>query len=288
MRLAHFILAHKNPHQLERLVKRLMHPDADIYIHLDKKTDIAPYNYLSTIPNVFFTQPRKEIVWADFSMITVCLDAFEHILGTGKNYSHINLLSGQDYPLKSAAEIQRFLFKHPGKTFMRYRDIYKDWPATISRLEKYHFGDYNFPGKYKLQWLTAKMPWLFPKKKLPNGLTAYGRSQWFSMSAEGARYAIDYMKANPKVFHFFKMTWGCDEIVFQTILLNSHLKDTVVDDHLRYIRFQRGNASPDILTMNDAKILVDSGKFYARKFDTDKDEKILDYLDEVAGYKPVV
>jgi hypothetical protein len=287
MRLAHFILAHKNPAQLERLVKRLMHPDSDIYIHLDQKTDIAPFNYIGALPNVTFTQPRKSITWADFDSIPVCLDAFDDILKTGKHYSHINLLSGQDYPLKSAEEIQSFFFKNPDKTFMRYRDVYKDWPATISRFEKYHFGAYKFPLKYKLQWLTVKFPWLFPKKILPYGLTAYGRSQWFSMNAAGARFAIDYMKANPKLYRFFKMTWGCDELVFQTILVNSHLKDSVVDDHLRYIRFKRGNASPDTLTLDDAKILVDSGKFYARKFDTREDEKILDYLDEVAGFKGI-
>jgi len=286
MRLAHFILAHKNPHQLERLVKRLVHADADIYIHLDAKTDIAPFQYIADLPNVEFTQPRKPVGWADFTCIPVCLDAFEYILDTGKDYSHINLLSGQDYPLKSAEEIQNFLFQHPDKTFMRYRNIYQDWKPTIGRLEKYHFGVYNFPGKFKLQWLSVKMPWLFPKKRLPNNLTAYGRSQWFAMNPAGARYAIKYMRENPNVFRFFKQTWGCDEIVFQTILVNNpELKDTVVDDHLRYIRFKRGNANPDILTMEDAKILVDSGKFYARKFDTTVNEEIFDYLDEVAGYK---
>ena len=288
MRLAHFILAHKNPHQLERLVKRLMHADADIYIHLDAKTDIAPYADIASLPNVFFTEPRKPVGWADFTCIPVCLDAFDDILNTGKTYSHINLLSGQDYPLKSAEEIQAFLFQHPDKTFMRYRDIYKDWPVTISRLEKYHFGVYKFPLKYRLQWLVTKFPWFFPKKRLPNNLTAYGRSQWFAIDPVCARYAIDYMRENPNVFRFFKMTWGCDEIVFQTILINSHLKDRVINDHLRYIRFKRGNANPDILTMDDAKILVDSGKFYARKFDTEKDEKILDYLDDIAGYKPAI
>ncbi|GAB3924992.1 beta-1,6-N-acetylglucosaminyltransferase [Mucilaginibacter myungsuensis] len=287
MRLAHFILAHKNPHQLERLVKRLVHPDADIYIHLDGKTDIEPFRYIADLPNVTFTEPRKPVGWADFTCIPVCLDAFDDIIKTGKPYSHINLLSGQDYPLKSAAEIQEFLFQHPDKTFMRYRDIYKNWPATISRLEKYHFGVYDFPLKWKLQWVVTKLPWLFPKKKLPNNLTAYGRSQWFTMNIEGARYAIDYMRNNPNVFRFFKQTWGCDEIVFQTILINSHLKDTVIDDHLRYIRFKRGNANPDILTMDDVKILVGSGKFYARKFDTNVDEKIMDYFDQLADKKQV-
>ena len=51
MRLAHLILAHNNPLQLERLVKRLDHPDADIYIHLDAKTDIKEYKHIKDLPN---------------------------------------------------------------------------------------------------------------------------------------------------------------------------------------------------------------------------------------------
>ena len=34
MKIAHLILTHNNPLQLERLVKRLRHNDADIYIYI--------------------------------------------------------------------------------------------------------------------------------------------------------------------------------------------------------------------------------------------------------------
>jgi hypothetical protein len=36
MKIAHLILAHKAPAQLERLMRALSHPQADIFIHLDK------------------------------------------------------------------------------------------------------------------------------------------------------------------------------------------------------------------------------------------------------------
>ena len=35
------------------------------------------------------------------------------------------------------------------------------------------------------------------------------------------------------------MTWGVDELVFQTVLLNSPLKDKVINNHLRYIKFKK-------------------------------------------------
>ncbi len=279
MRLAHLILAHNNPSQLERLVKRLIYVDTDVYIHLDAKSDIKPFIHLALLDNVFFIANRTKVVWADYSMMTATLKSFEEILKKGANYSHLNLLSGHDYPLKSAAVIQSFLFKNAGKTFMRSRSIVDEWPETLSRFTNYHLGDYNFPFKFRLQWLLNKF---LPGKKLPNGLKPHGFSQWLTITPLCAQYVIDYLKDNPAVARFFKLTWGVDELVFQTILLNSGLKSHVINDHLRYIKFTPGGSSPKTLTMDDAKLLVDSNKFYARKFDTEVDSEILDYLDHIA------
>jgi len=282
MRLAHLVLVHDNPLQIERLVKRLIYPETDIYIHLDGKCDINEFIHLQALQNVFFIANRTIITWANYSMVTATLNSFEEILNTNSNYSHINLISAQDYPLKSAAAIQKFLFANPDKTFMRFLSVYKEWPETISRLEMYSFGDYNFPFKFKIQAVLNK---LLPVKKLPKDLEAFGLSQWFTITPACARYVIDYIKANPPVKRFFRMTWGVDELVFQTVLLNSPLKDSIVNDHLRYIKFFRGGSSPKILTMEDADILVKSNKFYARKFNPEIDSGILAYLDGVIGYE---
>jgi hypothetical protein len=279
MRLAHLILAHSNPKQLERLVKRLIHKDADIYIHLDAKTDIKAFIHLEKLDNVFFIANRVSIIWADYSMMTATLKSFEYILQTGNNYSHLNLLSGQDYPLKTHDVIHEFLFKNADKTFMRSRSIADEWPETMSRFTNYHLGDYKFPLRFRVQWVLNKF---FPAKKLPNGLKPYGFSQWLTITPVCAQYTIDYLKANPAVAKFFKLTWGVDELVFQTILLNSDLKSHVVNDHLRYIKFTPGASSPKTLTMDDAKLLAGSNKFYARKFNTEIDSEILDYLDGIA------
>jgi len=37
------MLVHANPSQLQRLINRLAHPDADFYIHVDLKADISPF-----------------------------------------------------------------------------------------------------------------------------------------------------------------------------------------------------------------------------------------------------
>jgi hypothetical protein len=283
MRLAHLILAHNNPLQLERLVKRLMYKNTDVYIHLDKKSNLADFKHLATLENVFFIVSRTAVVWANYSMVTATVNSFEEILSSGTEYTHVNLLSGMDYPLKSAAAIQEFLFEHADKTFMKFRHIFKEWEASRSRFTMYSFGDYNFPFKFTIQAVLNK---LMPARKLPGGLEPYGRSQWFTMTPVCIRYVLDYLKGHPEAKRFFRMTWGVDELIFQTILLNSNLKDSIVNDHLRYIRFDKGGSRPHTLTMADKQVLLDSDKFYARKFDPETDTEILDYLDLIAEYKP--
>ena len=48
MRIAHIIMAYKDPEQIERLVKNMAHPDFDFYVHIDTKFDIAPFAFLKS------------------------------------------------------------------------------------------------------------------------------------------------------------------------------------------------------------------------------------------------
>jgi len=280
MRLAHLLLIHSDPQQAQRLVNRLHHANADVYIHLDAKVNMGEYAHIAEVTeNVFFIQKRVSVIWGNYSMIEATLNGFAEILDTKKTYSHINLLSGADYPLKSAEEIQTFLFANADKTFMRALAIPQQWDEPLSRLQKYNLGDFGIPGKHKLQALANKF---LPARKVPKGIQIYGRSQWFTITPAAAKFAIDFLDANPEVRRFFLLTWAADELIFQTILFNSPLRDTVVNDHLRYIKFKRGDSRPQTLTIADIDTLVNSGKFYARKFSAEVDTTVMDHLDELA------
>jgi len=275
MRLAHLILAHNNPQQLERLVKRLNHPDADVYVHLDAKAPIAEYEAIKDLPNTFFVKERVNVVWGEYSIMQATLNGMEEILGNGKTYTHINLLSGNDYPLQNNETIHRFFFANTGKTFMWYEPIFDDWIHGQARMNNYYLGEYGFPGRHHLANLVNK---ILPKRKLPGNLTAYGRAQWLTITPESAAYVIKYIKDNPALKRYFRMTWAVDEVFFQTILCNSPLRDTLINDFLRYVVLQP-DFRPATLTMADGATLTSSGKFYARKFDSNVDSKIFDYLD---------
>jgi hypothetical protein len=279
MRLAHLILAHSNPLQLARLVKKLSHPNADVYIHLDVKIEPALFQFIEDFPNTFFIKNNISVVWCEYSTIQATLNSMKEILETGNVYSHINLLSGADYPLKSAQHIQKFLFANADKSFMWYDDIFKDWVHGQARINNYYMGDYNFPGRYRVSSMMRK---LLPNRKAPNGMVAYGRSQWLTITPACALYAIKYVHDHPSVQRFFRMTWAVDEVFFQTILCNSPLKGTLVNDNLRYIKLG-DDFRPVTYTLADAPDLIASGKFYARKFDIGKDADIFEALDTAAS-----
>lgn len=280
MKLAHLILAHNRPAQLERLIKRLIHPDADIYIHLDKKTDITDFVHLAQLPRVFFIQNPVKVYWGSYNIVQATLNGFEEILRSGNPYQFVNLLSGQDYPLTSAENVHNYLSANQGKAFMNYLRFDPDWTEALPRIHEYHFNNLQIKGRYALQNLVNK---ILPKRKLPGNLIPVGRSQWFTIPLHLVNYILTYWNENLKLRRFIKLTWAPDEFIFQTILYNSVHKVQMVNNDLRYIDWSAGGVSPKTLTIDDAPALLASGKLFARKFDQNKDGAILDLLDNKAN-----
>ena len=278
MKLAHLILAHKDPELLERLVRTLRHENADIFIQLDKKSNIDDFKYIENIGNTRFISDRVDIGWCCYSTIDATLKGFEEILLLKNNYSHINLLSGQDYPLKPIEFIQQHFFSNRATTFIHSASIAdNEWDDGRARFTKYSFGDFNIPGKYKLQAIVNA---ILPARKLPAGLKPYGRSQWLTITPVCAQYVINYLKNNPRVKRYFKTVWAVDEVFFQTILVNSPYKYTLVNYNLRYIELDTGQR-PINYTMADADKLATTDALFARKFDNAVSAEVLDYVDSL-------
>lgn len=277
MKLAHLILAHNQPEQLERLISKLQHPDADIYIHLDRKTDPAAFAHLASIENVFFIKNNIKVYWGTYAIVKATLNSFTEIISSGKEYQYLNLLSGQDYPLKPQQEFLDLLAKDPGKAFMNYLHFDTEWQEALSRVQAYHLNNYRLPGKFVIQKLLNKV---LGKRKMPDGMIPVGRSQWFTISMDHVKYIDSYWQSNPKFRRFIQLTWGPDEFVFQTILYNSPYKAAMVNNDLRYIDWSGGGVSPKLLTLEDADALITLGKYFARKFDMNCDKQLLDKIDE--------
>ena len=278
MRVAYLILAHANPKQLQRLVNRLSHTSVDFYIHIDLKVAIQSFKPLMQQPNTFFVKNREKVRWGAYSIVQATVNGFEQIIASGINYQHITLLSGQDYPLKCNSAILDFFKANCDTAFMEFYTMNDVWTEAIPRLNKYYLTNYPFIGSHAIEIIINK---LFTKRQPPVNLVFVGRSQWFSVTLPQAKYIIEELATNNSLRRYFKLTWGGDEFVFQTLLYNSPYKAEMVNNNLRYIDWSEKNASPKTFTIADAAMLTQSNRLFARKFDEKVDEIIMNHLDSI-------
>lgn len=277
MRVAHLILTYTNPRQTERMIRQLAHENFDFYIHVDKKFDINPHLFMEALPNVYFINNRVDVKWAGYSTVVATFECIKEIVATGIEYDFINFLSGQDYPIKSADQINSFFEENRGKEFLSYRDIKNEWKEGLLRMEKYYLSGYEFRGKTRLENLINKV---MPKRKLPNNLHPYGKSMFWMLSPATAMYVVNTVENDKKLKDFFWLCWASDEFVFQTILLNSPIKHKIINDNYRYIDWSAGGANPKVLNESDAEKISASKDLFARKFDMVNSPGILDYIDK--------
>ncbi len=278
MKFAIIIVTYTSLRQTKRLIERLNNGQFDFYIHLDKKIDIETHRELFDVPNVYFVTNRIDIKWAGYSTAEAALSSIRQIAASGIKYDFVNLITGQDYPIKSVEHISNFLQENIGKEFILYQYFDTEWPEANSRIEKYHFTDMTFSGRHRLEKIVN---FFTPKRKFPLDMRLCGKETFWTLSLDCAVYIVDFIDRNPKLSNFLRYTWGSDEFIYQTIIMNSHFKDKVVNKNYRYIHWPPGSSRPKVLTTEDYEKIIASDSLFGRKFDIDTDENIFNLLDNL-------
>lgn len=311
MKIAYLILAHQYPEQLIRLIQSRNTENTSFFIHINKMTDKAVYNKfvqgLSHLPNVHFIQ-RNVIYMFDFGHTEASIQGIKEIIETKTDFDYLILSTGQDYSIKSNAYIEKFFKENQGKIFLDYMEnlTLTDglWPNRGNdninywhvRLWKMRF---VFPGALNLSshnryrnfdktWYRfvsffwdKTVPFLPIKRQFPEGFTPYRGSAYWCFPRDCVEYIYDFINKNPSYVNFFKYVDGPDEMFFQTLILNSPLKDRVVNDNLFYIDWHNPNPTrPRVFEKSDLERLASSPKLFARKFDFTRFPEILDLLDQ--------
>jgi hypothetical protein len=299
VRLAYIITAHKLPVLLIRLVHRLQSGNATFLIHVDKKTPRIVYEQmkegLGAFDNVHFLD-RRRCYYLHFGCVEATLEGIRALLSRGTPFDFAILLTGQDYPLKTNAHIEAFFQANKDTSFMAYGTLPRSfWGADggMLKIDRWYLnrsilGKHpclpTISGQGNLQTVKRLVNFAFPWKRhfLP-GMRPYGGSAYWNLTDEAVHHVAGYVKSHPEFVRFFRSTEGPDEMFFQTLLLNSSFKDSVVNDDLRFIDWsssRRQGSSPALLRESDFDVLRDSPKLFARKFDPTVDGRILDMIDE--------
>jgi hypothetical protein len=78
---------------------------------------------------------------------------------------------------------------------------------------------------------------VMPRRRFLPGLRPYGGSSYWCLSGDAVSFVHRYVADHPEFVSFFRRVFIPDELFFQTILVNSELKNQIVNDDLRYMRW---------------------------------------------------
>ena len=278
---AYLIIAHNQIELLKCLLSALDDKHNDIYLHLDKKMQAVDQQELFAqvcAGQLFLLPHRMDVKWGDDSQIECELSLLRE--ATKKEYAYYHLLSGVDFPLTSQKEIHQYFAKHTGTEYIQFESPEID-DQVKNRVSKYHLLVKKKAGKslpYRLFYRISMLLQLPVDRTRSTGIVFQKGANWFSITDSLARYILSQEALIRKQFRF---TLCADEMFLQTLVYNSPFRDRIVSNNycdnyeniLYCIDWQRGN--PYEFTESDYDYLIHSGMFFARKFNWEKDKRIV-------------
>ncbi|WP_299431495.1 beta-1,6-N-acetylglucosaminyltransferase [uncultured Aquimarina sp.] len=272
-KIAYFILIHHFPEQFKRLFKAIYHLENHYLIHIDKKTDINIKKdikvFLENYSNVYALK-SENVIWDGYSMVQSQLNGMKYLLNRCLKWDFFINLSDQDFPLKSQDFILGFLNKNKGKNFIKIGNQVRVGSDTLNHVENYSQGiDIGFSG----------IPY---RKSFMKNVTWYVGGQWAILT----RTCCEFIYHSPevkKIENFYHKLLIAEESFFQTVLMNTSFKETIINDNKRvviYIADGDTKFKPKTLTDSDIDLLIEGDNLFVGKFDERIDESILNILEK--------
>lgn len=313
MKNAILIIAHKNKNQLKRLIRVLDDEELDVFVHLDKKSklsssDIDELKLVSS--NVCILDKRLSGFLDTWSLCQITIELAKKAIEKNSNYSYFILLSGQDYPIKPIKYIKKYLKEMYPKPIIDCTPMKKDnWIYSGFKWIRIH-PYYRVVEKMTHNKVLRKfllMPIYFiqilitfimksPYKRLKKlKCELYGGSAWWILPREIILDCIKEVENNSKIVKAFKLKNTPEETFFQTMSMKSKYKnmidlnkpDAILQNCMTYAYFFDNNHKPTghpyIFNAGNFDMLKNRKELFARKFDMDIDNEILNLIDEFIG-----
>lgn len=303
MRIAYMILAHDQPELFGRLVRAVHADNVSIYAHIDAKFDEAPFRAAVNGVPVEFVTDRIKVNWGGYSQVESMLKLLT-LASRSARHDYLIFLSGRDYPLRPHRELVSLLSGAPTRSYMNFYAL-ADGTDFVAKVRNYCY--YDLYAKVPTRFLkrvanrlVKEISARLPDRKFVADMQPYRGSTSWCITGDIAEYIVGFVEspANSDYLRFFRSVSCCDEIFFQTIVLNSPYASTLnrfdVDGikrpgemknenkaSLHYIDWDPRREDPAILDERDLAAMQASGKYFARKFDAVRSAKVLDTLDSV-------
>jgi len=277
---AYLIMAHHEFSLLKKLILLLDDPKNDLYLHVDKKAKLFTQNDFNNITRYSELKliRRNDVTWGGYSQINCELRLLEAAVKGDYDYYH--LLSGVDLPLERQDVIHDYFTNHAGCEFLYIQHGAMLKYSFMSRIRYFHFLQ-ELIGKKRGSTPLLLLNRLLIKSQQMMGMDRNKRwrfdyqkgTTWFSITHHFAGYVLSQESFIRKRYRFTKCA---DEIFLHTLAWNSEFKANVIEDSLRMIDWKRGR--PYTFRSEDFDHLINSGKFWARKFSERVDRRIIEKI----------
>lgn len=305
MTIAFLNLCHCDENLVARVANKLTkNNNFDMYIHIDKKSEIMPFKeLLKNNDQVYFIKNRKKVYWGGYNAIEATFELLQEALSSNRNYDYFVLLQNLDYPIRSNAYIQEFFKESNGTEFIRGCNIActKDWHYTRKyKIYNKRDDDFYSNNKSKLRkYLRYSNLILRSVTRIGfNGVIKeqgkkydihYGAAQW-AITCECAKYLVEFNKTHPRFNEIMKHIQFPDEEYFHTVVHNSKYKYRCIkyDEpeqrwlvnwrNLHYFEFPR---EVTIFEAKDFEHIMQQDDLFVRKVKTGISDSLMDRIDEV-------
>lgn len=277
------IVAHKNPEQILELCS-LLKPEFNIYVHFDTKCPLSQDNINAFKKMNVNVYSKYSVKWGSYSICKAELLILKEAL-KNKDNAFFHLISGQDWPVKRISELKNF-YKDNENIYLTCEPtekITKNNERIIWWYKFYYCYDLinrrSIYGKaiHRILIFVQRLLHIDKLRTLPKELAIYSGSQWFDMPRHCVEYCLDYVDKHPEYEKFFSTSFCSDEAFFQTIIMNSPLKDKVVSDNHRYVLWTSKHGSyPAILDIDDVSSVQTGNYHFARKIDSRFSREFMD------------
>lgn len=291
MNVAFLLMAHEQHSHLARLIRSLDGDWASFFVHIDRKSDLAPFEVtIPDQPNVVLLDGEKRVRtnWGGFSLVQAILNLLEATGSGERPFDRYCLLSGADFPIKSQAFIKREF--DTSTEFLRVdrRLGRSDRNRHRRFVTRYHFPDVPVPRR----WVWTAASSLLPRRRY-DGIDLYHGSAWWCLTDQCVQSILDFLRGNIGYSAFHRFTNAPDEIFFHSIVKRSPFSENISHDFeagiestepnehgCHYIDWSAKKArSPKVLDMSDLEALLASKALFARKFDERVSRDLLDALE---------
>lgn len=295
MMIAYLISAYCDAPHLQRLVAAL-DEDAEFYVHIDANVDDTPFRRL--LPGKVCFVPRHAVSWGGFEQVAYQYELIKAAVDSGKPYTHLVCLSGQDYPLWSNARIHRFFEENKEKELIGGFNITLGGnKGQLAKIVHVHpFRDLRWRNRWLKNKLVAGSRELFallgvhrrPQVQINGAMCdVYFGSDYWALTLDCARYVKCTLEENPSVSRYFRTTFAPSELCIHTLVYNSQFGERAILYKGEYpglanltpLHSLSYHGSVKQLTLDDWQMLVEGDKMFCRKVVTGASDELVDMID---------